>query len=894
MPYSTLNSHRVRFLFGLFLFGFTVLSYAQSVTLEGRVTDSLQNPLSFANIIATPNDTLVSATYTISDDTGQYHLSLQKDTRYTVSVRFLGYQTKEIALVPDRDIVQNFALSEQADSLEEVIIELPVTVAGDTTTYAVDKFRTGEERKLKDVLKKLPGIEVTRDSEVFFKGKKVTDVLVEDKKFFNGKSKLAVENIPSDAIDKVQLMENYTDVSFLKSFSDSDAIALNVKLKEDKKRFVFGDIEAGLGNDSFYTAKSNLFYYSPKTSVNSILNSNRTGDKALTFSDYLDFQGGTDAIFSGDVDFKATDVSQFWEDDDFNFREQHFGAINLIETTKKSWQFSSYVILNATDIRTLQEDINSYTLFTEFRNSRSQKDHLFGIANLKVKYTGKGSDYLKLNTQLKGNQVHSLRNVAAFTPIQDNQIATTNDLESFTLNQTLEWHKTINSWYTVSVLGAFTRDQNTPQNRWEATDLFLNRLVPADSTQNLFRLVQDMDTRRTDAQGILKNYVVLHKNHHIYATLSHTYRQENFSTFSGQVLDDQTTLDFSDNGFGNDLGLDWNKSTLGVEYKARTGIFTFKPGVFVNRFQWLLSSERSAGPTENTQWIVTPNLSVDVAFTSSKKIEFDYSRKTSFADANQLSRQFYLRSYNSIYRGNMDLNNEIFHTLRLRYGAHSLYRGISWRGVISYTKQEQGYQNAVRFDGVGQFLSPLLLDNASEDLTFSGYFRKQVGSIKLNLRANLSNSRFKQFINSVLETNQSERYGLTLSALNTHEDFPTVEMGLRTQWNTFRSSSVDVQSVTYTPFAEVSYDFLDGFIYSFDYELVNFQNDDFGQNNTYQIANTSLRYQKKEQPWVFGLSVRNFFNTEFKQDTSFSNYLISDSKTFVLPRIFQFSVGLSF
>ena len=69
-------------------------------------------------------------------------------------------------------------------------------------------------------------------------GKKVTLVLVEDKTFFNGTTKLAIDNIPADAVDKIEMVYNYNKVSFLKGLEDSDKLAMNIKLKEDKKRFL--------------------------------------------------------------------------------------------------------------------------------------------------------------------------------------------------------------------------------------------------------------------------------------------------------------------------------------------------------------------------------------------------------------------------------------------------------------------------------------------------------------------------------------------------------------------------------------------------------------------------------------------------------------------------------
>lgn len=106
----------------------------------------------------------------------------------------------------------------------------------------------------------MPGVEVDRDGTIRVRGKEVTVMLVENKKFFGGGSKLAAENIPADAIDQIEVLDNYNEVAFLKNVSDSKEMAMNVKLKEDKKNFAFGDVEAGKGNKDFYRAHGNLFF----------------------------------------------------------------------------------------------------------------------------------------------------------------------------------------------------------------------------------------------------------------------------------------------------------------------------------------------------------------------------------------------------------------------------------------------------------------------------------------------------------------------------------------------------------------------------------------------------------------------------------------------------------
>ncbi|HAI42977.1 MAG TPA: hypothetical protein DCM40_35185, partial [Maribacter sp.] len=81
--------------------------------------------------------------------------------------------------------------------------EMPVSVKGDTIVYDTDSFVSGTEKKLKDVLENLPGIEINDDGQIEVEGKTVSKVMVEGKDFFDGDSKLAVENIPANALSKV-------------------------------------------------------------------------------------------------------------------------------------------------------------------------------------------------------------------------------------------------------------------------------------------------------------------------------------------------------------------------------------------------------------------------------------------------------------------------------------------------------------------------------------------------------------------------------------------------------------------------------------------------------------------------------------------------------------------
>src|SRR5690606_18942128 len=256
-------------------------------------------PLEMANVMAVNITTGAMDSYAITNDKGRFVLNLKQNTSYTVKVSYLGMKTREV-MVTTQTSNLNEDISMEAGGSEidavEVVREMPVSIKGDTIVYNADSFKSGTERKLEDVLKKLPGVEVNADGEIEVEGKKVQKLMVEGKDFFDGDTKLGVKNIPADAIDKVQVLRNFNENSILKSVENNqDNIAMNIKLKEGKKNFWFGDMTAGIGvahKEERYVVNPKLFYYNPKYSINLITNFNNIGELPLTMQDYFKLTGG--------------------------------------------------------------------------------------------------------------------------------------------------------------------------------------------------------------------------------------------------------------------------------------------------------------------------------------------------------------------------------------------------------------------------------------------------------------------------------------------------------------------------------------------------------------------------------------------------------------------------
>lgn len=872
-----------------FILLFTSLSYSQ-ITLKGTVKDSLQNPLTFANIIATPKDSTLQIRFAISDEYGRYQLQLQKEKTYVVNVSYIGFESKKETLKLAKSTVKNFTLIEGQNQLEEVIIELPVTVKQDTIIYDTKKFVTGKERKLKNVLKKLPGVEVDRDGNVLVLGKKVTKLLVDNKKFFGGNTKLGVNNIPADAVDKIEILDNYNEVAFLKNISDSDEMAMNVRLKEDKKRFVFGDIETGKGNKDFYRTHTNLFYYSPKTNVNFIGNVNNTGEKTFTFRDYLNFNGGVNAIFNGNFNFKQNNFSDFRINQDVLKSSQQFAALNISKATSNTLNVSGYVIYNKNKNQRLIETLNNYTSFIEDKESKTATNNNLGIGKLIFEYKPKVNEQWYVKTLFK--RTRSNNNNAILSQVNNNinNIDSDRNINATYFNNNIEWHKEQSEKHTFSSVIDYTYDKNNSLAFWKGSKSFLTSLhtviPPLDINQNLFQLNQEKGREQNYLHTVFKDFWLLNNTNHIYFTLGNSFNQEQYQTLDVQLLDNGAKNNFLNHGFNNDVNFKLNDFFLGTHYKFNSGIFTLKQGLYLHNYSW---KELKQSIFQKSKWVVLPDFLMKIEFNKSKKIELKYNLQTNFSEASQLANRFYLQSYNSVFKGNSNLENELFHKASIYYKRFNLYRGFSLYANVNYTKKIKGYKNAVEFHGINRYLTTVLLDNPNENIGFRGTLKKRIKKIKYNVRTNYNYTTNLQSINNSFVKNNNINYSYQLGAETLFDDFPTIEIGYKRQINKYNSSGLVSKFITVEPFINIDYDFLDGFIFSFDYKYFNYKSET--QNNSYQMSNLSLLYKHDNSAWSYKVSVNNLFDTTFKLNNSFSDYLISDTKTYILPRVIMFTLG---
>jgi hypothetical protein len=888
----------------LLLLAISVTAFSQNIRFEGSVTDNTGAPLEMANVMAVNVSTKAMDAYAITNDKGKFLLNLKVNSTYTVKISYLGMQNKEISVVTENTgMAQVIMLEPGGIELEgvEVVREMPVSISGDTIIYNADSFKSGTERKLEDVLKKLPGVEVNADGEVEVEGKKVSKLMVEGKDFFDGDTKLGVKNIPADAIDKVQVLRNYNEIGALKGLENNEeSVAMNIKLKEGKKNFWFGDMTAGIGvghEDSRYIANPKVFYYNPKYSVNLITNFNNIGELPLTTQDYFKFTGGFRSMMrKGGTNFNigTNDLGiSMMRNNRAKEIETQFGAANFSFNATKSWSLSGFAILSAS--QTEMETLSQYELLDsgsgEIRTETTQQENKLGLFKFSSSYKPSLAfqwDYdalVKVSAQDELSDIVSNRYPDAS---QSQSINVVKDQTPVSVNQNFSMY------YTQSDKNVFALEM---QHLYNYEDPFYNPdlgvnpfpdLAGADLgivPQSRFNLVQERFIRTNKLDAKLDYYYMVTPKSNINITLGNTYSHQNFDSAIFQVLDDGTENDLN-NSTSNDVTYSFNDVFLGVHYKFITGKFTFNPGFSLHSYS--MNNMQSGSETKSSFGRILPDLYALYQIKKAETLTYNFAVTTDFTDISQLAENFIISNYSSLFRGNPNLENATTQVHALRYFKYNMFNFENIFGNVTYTRRTDAVKSRAFFDGINQFSTPLNSSFADETLSGNAnYGRSFLKYYKASASLALNWSKYNNIRNEEAITTESITQSYTLKAATTFKNFPNVEFGYNFTVNNYGERNF----YTDRPFVNLDYFFLNSFSLEGEYNFYHYTSSDRSVDNEYDFLNASLTYQKtKDSHWEYRLGVTNLLNTKSLNDDSFTQFATRTSQYVVQPRYIIFSM----
>jgi hypothetical protein len=776
----------MRILFLILFFSSCFYSNAQITQITGTLTDEFDNSVSNASVIVLNTNSELVKAFSISKSDGKYTLNFDlKADSLLIRITHISHKKVEQKIANTSQTI-NFKLESEVQLLEEIVFKRQneISKKGDTISYDVATFKSQKDRVIADVLSKLPGIEVEPDGKVLYQGKPIEKYYIEGLDLLEGKYDLANKNIPADAVEKVEILENHQPIKALDSLTFSNNTSLNIKLK--KGITTTGTAKLGTGitenHQNFipFLWDTNLtpMFFGKKNQLIASYQTNNTGNdvsaqlRAFTLEDFI-----ANSQIPKKIDWLSVqklNTPNFTQNRWLN-NQIHMFSFNFLKKLKNDYQLKTNVSYFHDTQKQFGNTQTTVFLPTSEINILENTQNRFINNELEAKFIltkNSKKNYLKNELEIKrqwNNQNGAIQREEQNTNLSISQQV----LNPFTeISNTLNWifpAKSIkkSSLNFNSIINYQNHVPNFEVNPVVFPNLIANYTVfnSTDSLKNYDRIIQYLNQTTFFTQnsisfskkikkisfspkiGIQTNYQKLESN--IDILKKDTSFEENFKNFrlSNEF---QNRLSFAHYTVFTEIGMQYQKKNWKINFDVPLRLHYFQ----INK------NIENENQNENIERITfEPNLKIVKELNGYWKFVAGASRKNNFGSINQLYQGYVLQNYRSIIKNDVPLKQDFNQSLNAGFNYKNPITSIFFNGFYMYNYQKTNLIWQNEFDDTGTaILKGILRTNYASthtaNTTINKYFYKIKTTFMLN--STYSFSQNLAFINQELNTIQNQ------------------------------------------------------------------------------------------------------------------------------------------
>lgn len=890
----------------IILIGISGFAQKTNGAVKGIVQDTAATqPVSDATIsvMAAKDSSLLS--YTLSSGNGSFEIKNLEAGAYILMISHQGYETikKPFAITTTKNTI-DFGIIKMVkayQTLDEIVIrdESPMKIKGDTLAFNADAFKTKPNATVEDLLKKMPGMEVDPDGTVKAQGEAIPKIYVDGKEFFGDDPKMATKNITADMIDQVEV---YDDMSELAKFNGMDdgsrTKVINLKLKKNKKKGLFGKAYAGYGTGDHYDAGIVANSFKGDTRIAVIAKTNNTNNIGFTSSDMIGIFGNSGGRgHSGGFNFGqgGNGLTKNWS-----------AGINYSDIWNKHFEITGSYFFNHAS----SDNISRSHRQTFFKDSTVLRDRqaLTSNANdnhrinLKFTYTIDSMNSIIYSPTISFQQSRNYNIDTAETYATKNDITNkVNDSRSVRDNEGngMNWtnnlifrHRMAKPGRTFAV--SFTNSNNT-STRNGFTNARIGKYVDgnkiSDSTFNQNSIQQN----NHNSQSVTLSYTepvgkdkVLEVNYNY----NNSYNQSDRDVYDVNDITgkyDEENFQLT-NHFQNH-----NKSNrLGTNFRIVKKNYNYQLGISAQRISLQSNNLSKNTIIEQTFVNLFPTASLNYKFSRSKNFRFEYRGRTNQPSVSQLQP---IRDVsNPLYQtqGNPSLQQEYTNSFSANYRSFNTTTYKNFFARASFSNTYNKIVNSIeQLPGGAQLTTPVNVNGA---YNANAHFniglpisRNRGGNINFATTVNYDHdvSISNKLYNYTQNLTLGERAGISYN----YKEKLDVTFSGKVQYNTVQYSLQKTRNASYYTYgtsADISYVFPKDFILSTDIDYTANTGLAEGYNNNYLMWNASLAKQLfKNKKGELKLSVFDILDQNKSIDRTIADNYIEDVQNVALKRFFM-------
>ena len=275
-------------IFMMLLLLVAMASYAQERLISGAIVDrDTKDAVEQVTVQLLKQDSTY-VTGAISNEKGLFRVVAPENGKYLLKLSSVGYQTtiKRIVISDDKNLAMgNVVIGADAIMLKGAVVTAmaqKVTLKEDTFVYNSSAYRTPEGSVVEELVKRLPGAEVSDDGTIKINGKEVKKILVDGKEFMTGDTKTALKNLPTSIIDKIKAYDEKSDLAKVTGIDDGEEqTVLDFGVKKGMNKGMMSNIDLGIGNKDRYNARGMGVYFNDNNRFMLFANANNTSDRGF-------------------------------------------------------------------------------------------------------------------------------------------------------------------------------------------------------------------------------------------------------------------------------------------------------------------------------------------------------------------------------------------------------------------------------------------------------------------------------------------------------------------------------------------------------------------------------------------------------------------------------------
>jgi hypothetical protein len=933
------------------LIALLILSISSQAQFKGKILGTLVDstkkyPVGEAAVSLLNMKDTSAAGFTQASDNGFFEITnLDTGTfRLIIAVKGLAEQYQNFKITPDaltKDLGK-IIIKTVGDAGEIVVTsQAPIIIKDDTVSFKADAFKTKPNATVEDLLKKLPGVEVNKDGTVKAMGETVQKVYVDGKEFFGNDPKLATKNLRSDMVDRVELFDDMSDqAKFSKVDDGSRSKAINIKLKKDKKKGLFGKLTFGGGTNDRYDNSGNLNYFKGDTKVSYIGQLNNVNKQGFSLQDVMglsgsgmgmggrgggggrgndDFGGGGGGMMGGatmissrgggsngffgvngassgiskSVASGANYVGKWGRKLDVSLN-YFFNDANTFNNTNRFTQtfFPNDSITNATNFSNSNNGNGNHRINGRFEWAIDSVNSLLFVPNI-VFQNGDGLGIDSTNTiGIKNNNSYLVNK--SFTN-------SSNDNNALRANNSLLYRRKFKRPGRTLQLGAQYNINNSDR---ENTYLSPFTTFKPDGTP-LFNFNQNQESENINTG---KNFVAnasytepIGKNLLLEINASHNENKTNadretIDLVSGAIIPALT----------NDFENTYNFNRLGANVRKQTKKYNYQLGMGV-QYANLISNNRTLN-TKLTQNFINlfPTARLNFTLKKNRNLRFDYRGRTNAPSINQLQNVPDVSNPLNVSIGNPDLDQEFTHNLNVNYNKFNMFT-FKFVGVFAnFGLTQNKIVNSVDFFNPGtnngrQITKPINMDGAMNGTLFLAY-GSPLKKILKGLNTNISSGVvYNRDISKLFGNTNTTNFYILTQVIGLNYNFKeSLDLGINTTltYNIFKNKLQPVNNTNFlnqTYSLDATYTFKNGFSISSDVDYYNQGGVGNGFDRTFALWNASIAYPLfKNKKGEIRLYVYDILNQNNSVNRSTANNAIIDTRNLVLNRYGMLSFTYNF